>query len=367
METQLENPVIKEDAEGVALQEMAARLDRGEDVTPPVISAEQSDTRADKTEAEQTSSPDTTVDSDKPEATADRPRDAQGRFTKTVEGADIPEAERLPAEIEETRETTPEKPKETAYQRAQKEAERKERSWQQLEEEKRQVRAEAERIARERAEIEQFRQQQAQPQHQNNGKPQFTSQDYADYADECARKADEARKAGDYDEADKLAAEAVKATRVSLQAAERERTATQQDYQQQMYQHLSYDVDQVRQREPELNDPKSPLSEQMNAVLGEYGPIIDQIPVTKLPNGQVGGGITLAAEIAKLRLKSGAVSGLEKKVKELEAKLADREGRLSIGGSGPTAPSSPRKLEDMSMDELGRHLEQQAAQWDRAA
>ena len=357
----LQNPVLRDGMDESAFLEAAQKADRGEDFRLP--SADNSETRAtDTTAAEDTSAnPDTTLETDRPaEQKPDRPRDAQGRFTTREDGTDIPESERKPADQTDTPDAQAEaKGRESEYQKKAKEREALGEPSQiekakRLEREAKQYREDAIRYQRE---LEAYRQQQAQPQHQRNGHPQFTSQDFADYADECARKADEARKAGDYDEADKLASEAVKATRVSLQAVERERNATQQDWQQQMHQHISYDVDQVRQRYSELADPKSPLTGKMNEVFAQFGPIADQIPLTQLPNGQYGAGITLLAELAKARLEASAASGLEEENKKLKARLEEAEKRTALGRGGASSQIASPSPESMSDAEFLRAAE----------
>src|SRR5678815_1914204 len=83
----LENPVLKSDADlDQDFMEAAEKADKGLDYKLPLPSADQSEPRtADKTETVETSSTD-----NPPEKHDDRPRDELGRFTKTVEGADIP-------------------------------------------------------------------------------------------------------------------------------------------------------------------------------------------------------------------------------------------------------------------------------------
>jgi pyocin large subunit-like protein len=196
METTLENPVIKEDFESKLL-EAADAVDHGDDFQLP--SADQSEPRTPDTTEQ--SSPDTT-----PEKKDERPRDERGRFTKTPEGADIPESERTDAPVDKPDvakigdgKQTEVKP-ESEYAKAKKDAERKDRSWQALEAEKSQARAQIEAERRAIAEERQRLQQQAQPQRQQQS--QYSSKDYAKFAQDCSKAATEARERGDYDEAD---------------------------------------------------------------------------------------------------------------------------------------------------------------------
>jgi hypothetical protein len=70
------------------------------------------------------------------------------------------------------------------------------------------------------AEERQRLQQQAQPQRQQQS--QYSSKDYAKFAQDCSKAATEARERGDYDEADKQADLAVKATQQAFAVSEQE-------------------------------------------------------------------------------------------------------------------------------------------------
>lgn len=364
MET-LENPVLKE--EGEALRAMAEKLDRGEDVIP-ASSAQESEARTpDTTETttEPTSSPDTI-----PEKKADeRPRDEQGRFTKTVTGEDIPEESRQPAEAPKVEPAKAPTKEDSAYVKAQKEQERLGKTWQQVEAEKAQVRAEAQRL---HDYEQQLRQQEAQirqqtQQRQTQQAPQYSSQDYANFAAECKRQAKAAQESGDYDEALKQTTLAAEATEAALKAREFEQTAEIENAAGQYESLWVQDMNERIRQEPELANRESELAKGVMGVMQELPNFFERIPPQKLPDGRVMGGFQLAVEYYKLKQKAGMASGLEKKVKELEKQLADANGKLSIDGSGPTSPSQPRKLEDMSLDEMGKTLRQRAEQWDRAA
>ena len=352
METTLENPVLKE--EGDALLELAGKLDRGEDVTPPP-SAEPSDTRADTTDTADTSSPDIT-----PEKTDDRPRDELGRFTRTEAGVEIPEDQRAAPEEPkaEAEKPKPEAQPESKYVKAQKEQERKERTWQQIEAEKQQVRAEAQRLAQERQQIEQMRLQAQQPQRRDPAAPEFSSREYADFARHAAAEAKRLREAGDYDEADKHATLAAEASEAVLRAQEYEQTVEQQQRAAFYRQQWEANMQKVMQSDPEVRDPNSEVGKQIQSLLGgQYREEFERSP----------NGFALATEVARILVKAGAASGLEKQNKELKAEVEKLRQATSIGGSSPTGPSTPRKLDNMSLDEAGRELQRMAAEWDRAA
>jgi hypothetical protein len=353
METTLENPVIKEDFESKLL-EAADAVDHGDDFQLP--SADQSEPRTPDTTEQ--SSPDTT-----PEKKDERPRDERGRFTKTPEGADIPESERTDAPVDKPDvakigdgKQTEVKP-ESEYAKAKKDAERKDRSWQALEAEKSQARAQIEAERRAIAEERQRLQQQAQPQRQQQS--QYSSKDYAKFAQDCSKAATEARERGDYDEADKQADLAVKATQQAFAVSEQEQTT---HYQQQAEFHAKaweQNLVQAMQAEPEIvkvmnGGEKTPLANEVEKVLTEGAGIFERIP----------NGGSYAIQMAKLRLKAGAASGLEETIKKLTTENERLKGLTSINGSGPSGPVRQKSFNDLPGDEQERQLLAAASEYD---
>jgi len=361
METTLENPVLKE-LDDNAFIEAAQQADRGQDIQLP--SAEQSVTRADDGAAENKSAnPDITLEKD------DRPRDALGRFTKTELGEDIPEAERKPAEP--PKEETPQaqaadksdeqaKPDETEYQRAERkrrERERREATWESLEQKRQEITRQQQEFQQQQQEWQ--RQQAEQAQQRTQGKqPQYTSAEYADFAKQATARARELRAAGDYEEADKQVELAAKATEAALKAQEVEATT----YAEQTENHFrglwAQNMEQVLATRPEFKDPQSPLAKEVGVLLAPengYAEVFERIP----------NGFKYATEIAELRLKAGAASGLEAENKELKQRLEKLEQRTALGRGGASPQVSAKSFDQMSDDEQERALLATASAIDR--
>lgn len=360
METTLENPVIQDDADLETLRLASEKADRNEPFELP--GAEQSETRTpDKTETtEQTSSPDTKPESKKDE----RPRDELGRFTKTETGEDIPEELRETpeaAKVEAQPAKTEQAKEDSAYIKAQKEQERQKSVLANFEREKeqhrREIEAERQRLAQERAQLQQERQQR-----QTQQAPQYSSQEYANFAAECKRQAKAAQDSGDYDEALKQTTLAAEATEAALKAREFEQTAEIENAAGQYESLWVQDMNERIRQEPELANRDSELAKGVMGVMQELPNFFERIPPQKLPDGRVMGGFQLAVEYYKLKKQAGLASGLEKELTKLKAENADLRQRTEIGGSGPTSPASQKKFEDMTEKEMEEHLARASAQ-----
>lgn len=357
METTIENPVIQDEAANELksqLRKSAEAADAAGISLGSESSAAQTETRAPvETDKTVTSSPDITPEkTEKPdEEKPDRLRDDKGKFVeKPAIDANAPKPE----------EKKPDKP-ETPYAKAQKDQERLNRNRQEFEEEKRREReaiaAEKQRLEQER---QQWQQQRQQPQ-QNGQTPQYSSKEYSDYADQCTRKAQELRAQGDVEGALEQTDLAAKAALAAGKAREYETTAQYEQSAQQYEQAWTHDMQERIRLEPDLSNKDSELTKTVMTIMGEFPGVFERIPPVKLPNGQVMGGFSFAAEIAKLRLKAGAASGLEEENKQLKAKVAQLEGNLTLNGSGPTGGPIPQKrFEDMSVEEMKRSLRERA-------
>jgi hypothetical protein len=100
MQDQIEHPVIKTDEQEAKFLEAAALVDAGRDIPADLVPSAAPEAVTEKKEEP--------VKSEEQSGKKDeRPRDAQGRFTKTESGEDIPEAERKPAEQPKKEEPKP--------------------------------------------------------------------------------------------------------------------------------------------------------------------------------------------------------------------------------------------------------------------
>ncbi len=369
--TTLENPVIKDDLE--PFLEAAAAADRGLDFKMP--SANESEPRTpDTTEAEQTSNTDTTPE----KVTDERPRDELGRFTKTVEGADIPEAERTPAEAGDVGktdgkpgDTTDSAKPDSPYERARKDQERLNRNRQEFEAEKAREREtiaqERQRLAAERQELE----QQRQPQQRNGDKP-ITAEQYSAFIRKCREKATEAREIGEDDEADEHLDLALRAMPKMEEAYKREQTEFYQTELRAATDAWNRDMFERIRQEPALNERdangqfSSPIAKETFNVMGAYPGVFEAIPPVRLPDGRIMGGFSFAAEVAKLRLKAGATSVLEQTVKQQKAEIDRLNGLTSMSDGGPTPSITPRSVESMTPEQQDEYFITQARRADAA-
>lgn len=363
METTLENPVIKDESDlDQAFMEAAAAADKGEKFDLP-SSAEQPEPRTPgTTEATPTSNTDT-----QPEKKDERPRDELGRFTKTEQGTDIPESERVAVDkLESQRPTEATGKVESPYAQKLKEIERRENVLKNFQEEKettrRELDRERQRLAQERQQWEQQRQQT-----QNGDKPKYTSQDYRQYAADCTKAAREATQLGDYEKAAEQNALAADATEQALKAHDYELQTEQSRIGEFFQNSFIQEMQALRSKDPELDNPDSELGKEVVAVMGEY-PIFERIPPVQMPDGSLRGGFWLASKAAQLRVENkknaGRVSVLETQLKQITAERDDLRVRTGIGGSGPTGPTPPKRIEDMSDDEAQEYFAREAAKHD---
>ena len=310
---------------------------------------------------------------DKPEKpveeqpTEDRPRDEFGRFLPKEaapgDGGDVPsppdetkpatEKSDQPAEDKpvdgEPRDVVGEaKPSDSKYEKAKKDAERRDRSWKALEEEKKRER---ESIAAEKAELARERQRVTE-QLARAPKPDIIGYDgtgqpvYSVDALRGAAKAFEDQ--GDFEKAE--------LARKAIPASER------------FEQHLAVQAftqarDRVTQEavasNPDIANPNTPIYKEMADIYDTEArrareqnrrPLYELIPDF----------MPIAAEASKLRLD--ARSGTEWKVKyeQLLQRFEEQNKLLAVNGSSPTTPRPPKTFETMTTDE-------QLAAMDRAA
>ena len=171
---------------------------------------------------------------------------------------------------------------------------------------------------------------------------------------------------GDFDGARQQMETAAKATAAVFQATQ----AEQQGREQQAgayYQTLWEQEMQERIRvEPDLGKPDSELCKGTQTVLSDFPGLFERIPPTRLPNGQVMGGFSFAAEVAKLRQQAGAASGLEATNKQLLAEIAKYKGLTALNRGGTSAPSGATPFDKMTSDQQEEAIMRMAREHDLA-
>jgi hypothetical protein len=217
----------------------------------------------------------------------------------------------------------------TEYSRAQKEAERKERSWQALQAEKEQF----------RRMTTQWQEQQRMAQLEHTRKTYqplrrdgLTAKEYYDGAQVFERE-------GDFENA-------YKAHRIAQEMFQAEGGRTQQmQAVEQEYQWRTGMQEAVRSN-PEIANPESPISGHLERII-QQNPWIYYIPQ----------GFQRAAEVADMLTKMADLKAKDDEIISLKAELekSQRKGQPAKGGY-----ASPRygekEFDDMNLDEMGEHL-----------
>lgn len=333
----LEAMAVEHDQE--ASQEISAQEP---EAAPPAAEIEKSKDEAVKPDNSE-------VEVEKPE----HPRDALGRFTKTETGEDIPEAERKPAESEKPAVSEYEAKKQ---ERAKKEAERLDKTWQNVDLRKQQL----EQREREIAQREQALLQRQQPQPQRpmteDGEI-ITSRGLINAAKDFRARAKKALEESDYDAFNENTALAEQAEQHAQQFYQVEAREAQQAQVQQYGQVWNGHMQEAIKAEPDLIKADSPLAKQMASLLETHGQLFWMIP----------DGFPKAVEIAKLRLEAGSASELRTKLTEAQKEVERLTKATTPLGAGPTQPIQQRKLDDLPIDEQMKELERMAAQADREA
>lgn len=342
METELQNPVIKDEVDDQAFLEAAAQVDKGQDISIE-ISAPKPEDRAPGTEEkkeEPDGKPKTNSEtvSETAEQKAERLRDEKGRFTKKdgltppVEG----QVQDEPSDFEKKKQ-----------EKSAKEKERQDRSWEALNKEKDEVRAEAQRVAQEK-------QQLSQQVQKRNGNGEPTSRDLANFANESRGKALKALGEGEvevakehFDLADKAWAQANKVRQGEVQ----------EQYQHNVQQFESTfwaNADKEVSSNPELAKVGSPLAEATKGFLDAEGGFLRMHPK----------GFSMARQAAEWKLAAGRVSELEEQNSKLTAENQRLNGLTTPSSGGPAKPGAPKTFESMSGDEQEAKLLEAAKAYD---
>lgn len=243
---------------------------------------------------------------------------------------------------------------ESAYQKAQKDAERRDKSWKALEAEKAQVRAEAQQIAATKAEIEQLRRTvqelktPAKPATDANGN---TAEVYDQLAQKYADEGDTQMAKLAREQADKLRTQAP--TRAPAAPAPAEVWKTP-EFQTEWQRHTA----ELLAADPTLNDPANPLVQTANMLTShkEWAPYFRANPA----------GIKAALEVAKLMRVAASVDTLRKEHDAAKAEVERLTKLTQPRRGGPTPPAPGEKsLAEMSDAEADAEIRRLAEAADR--
>lgn len=262
-----------------------------------------------------------------------RERDDKGRYKPKAGEPATPEA--ITVAKEDPKPATTE-PKESDFVKAQKEADRRDRSWKALDAEKEEVRRKADEI---RQAEERINQRQAQPMATKEG---FTAQDYASQAFEWRKQAsqepDPETKALLLDNAWKAAGAAQEIQQFEIQHH-------QQSQAKQIETRFMTDMQHAISLNPELGDPNRELSKRVGTIL-EQNPDLYYMKQ----------GFSKASQIAKLELDAAAAPELRKENERLTAELEKANRAVQPSKGSPGSPSSPVAFEKMSQQDQRAHL-----------
>lgn len=331
----VENPVLKpEDAKSSDLLKMAQEADaqrQAEESGQPV-------TTVATTEVVKPAAPVVKVD-EKP--VTGPARDDQGRFTK----ADGTKSE--PNEVAPVAAAAPVKP-ESEFTKKQKESARKEKTWQELHDERQQ-------IARERAEWQAQKDREAaerakptQPQPDKYSSKQLFSAADSFLSDARAHKA-----AGNHEEAAESAELATQARIAGQAALDEENKTTTQRQQEDFTKTWQGNASAYIKEVPELGDPKSELSQEMNQLFNRE-PMLNFHPE----------GLRVGHRILRGEKALTMVDTLEAKVTELESEVARLRGATELGGAPPAPQTHSKTFDDLTSTEMSKALGRMAEEAD---
>jgi len=294
-------------------------------------------------------------------APANAPQDQNGMPPEAGKDATQPDAPKAPSTAAKPGETsaapkaTPPK-KETQFEKAKGEAERRDRSWKALEQEKAEVRAEkAEQQAllqQLRREVEQLRT--AQPTGPAKDEHGATAEDYAALAKRYAAE-------GNDELAEAARARAQKLNQPAARSADQSATFDSPEFQRKWRE----ETQQLIAKDPELANPESPVVKAANSIIADpkYGRFFKSHP----------DGITAAVEVARL-LRSNAqaqettqqLTTTRADLTKAQAEITRLNSLLHPRGSHPAGqPGGALKIEDMNAAEAQAAIMEMARAADR--
>lgn len=299
METETIEATETDDISRDSLLESAHEVDQAKQEEETAEFTPEKEDKPEKTEPEKPEVAKPEVE--KPEAKAARLRDeASGRFVK----GDKAEQEPL-VKVE------------SAFTKAQKDAQRKDTSWRALEAEKAKVRQHEEMLQRREQQLV------ASGANRARDKAGFTADDYFRYAQQSQQDGDSEN--------------ALKAYQAGQGIVQYEQQYHVQAQVQGYQMAFTHDMERTIHDHQELADPSTKESQEVQRVLEEFPEIY------YLPNG-----FKKAHDLAKLRLDAGSASEIKGKLEAAEKELERLTKSRTPSRGGPNTPGEPKKFDNLS-------------------
>lgn len=234
----------------------------------------------------------------------------------------------------------------TPATRAQKEQERKDRSWQRLEQEKAEFRREQQ-LATEQARMAQLQHARAQTPVQKDG---LDARGYWEGAQMFQKQGAQLERQGDFENATIAYRSEAAALRTTMELHQQETAKQAQREQAQAEYAWRSDMENVARQNPDLMTPGNPVGQMIEQIIAQ-NPYLYYIPH----------GFMRAAEIAHLLVERASMSELQDETEKLRAELEKRAVKSQpLGGGSPRGAGGVTKsFDEMSLDEQEHELEHQ--------
>jgi hypothetical protein len=310
------------DAEESAMRELGVQTDQAAGREPEAPSAETTESRApvqEPVEPQETQPPDVGDPEQTPVSSETETRQQQQRPRDPATG-----------KFQQQR-------PDTEYARAQKEAERKERSWQALQAEKERFRM----ITSQWEEQQRMAQlEQTRARNQPLRRDGLTAKEYYDGAKVFERE-------GDFENA-------YKAHQISQEMFQAEQQRSQQMRGVEAEYQWRTGMQQAVRQEPKIADPSSPIAQHLERIIAQ-NPWIYYIPQ----------GFQRAVEVADMLTKMASLSELQDENEKLRADLERFQRKSQPARGGHAAPRyGEKEFDEMSLDEQEAHLKSMTAEAD---
>lgn len=256
----------------------------------------------------------------------------------------VPETPAAKPAEQEQQPPAPEQKTDSKFEKARKDAARRDESWKKLNEEKAQ-------LQRDREEIERLRRQPAPPPPEAKKPVGPTKDERGHTADDYEEAAKGFDADGDADLAQRARAQAA-ALRQQDATAQTQAVATDQTaaVRERFANDWRSDMETAIRAHPALGQPESADAKELTELL-EHEPIFGQIP----------NGFSRAVEVLKLRREAAQAPGLREQVTTLKSEIERLTKLTQLNGGSPATPAGSKRFEDMSEAEQRDHLQRKAA------